>query len=458
MSKSGNQSTPQPVELAPIPSQDSEHQPDPPADVFGDEANAEVHYKTCKWYHAGILMIAETISLGVLALPLTLASLGFVPGVLLIITLGIMAGYTAYLIGKFKLAYPAVQSFADCGELIAGPIGREIMAAAQLLILLFISAAHILSFAIALNVMTEHATCTVVFSVVGALVSFLCTLPRTLKNVSYFSIASCISIILAVTVAMAAIAKEAAAPGHVLAVRPDLPLVKGLGPVMNIVLAYAGHVTFFGMFSELEDPREFKKALLLNQVFAVTFYAVLASVIYYFSGPLVASPALGSASPVVRKIAFGIALPTIVIAGVINNHIGCKYLYLRFCGAETAHKKTFKSLASWGGIVGAAWAIAWIIAAAIPNFNVLLGLIAALFSSWFSYGLPPMLWLWRYRGGWWESKGRGAMTVLNFGVILLGAAICVMGMWSSGYELSQIEPGEVFSCKNNWKPTVDTGR
>ncbi|KAF2441637.1 hypothetical protein P171DRAFT_434289 [Karstenula rhodostoma CBS 690.94] len=439
MSKSSSEGTPRPAAPAIL---DPERQPDPPTDVFGDEDSTEVHYKSCKWYHTGILMIAETISLGVLALPQTLASLGLILGILLIIILGIIAGYTAYLIGEFKLAHPGVQSFADCGELIAGPIGREVMAATQLIILVFISAAHVLSFTIALNVMTDHRLCTVVFSVIGAAISFFCTLPRTLKNVSYFSIASCVSIILAVIIAMAAIARDAPAPGQIVAVRPDVPLVKGLGPVMNIVLAYAGHVTFFGMFSELEDPREFKKALLLNQVFAVVFYVVLASVIYYFAGSLVASPALGSASPLVRKIAFGIALPTIVIAGVINNHVGCKYLYLRICGTDMAHKSSVKSLASWCGIVGVAWAVAWVVAEAIPFFNVLLGLIAA---------------LWQCRGTWWESKTKGALTLLNFGVLLLGAAICVMGMWSSGYELSQIKPGEVFSCKNNWRPSVDPG-
>lgn len=45
-----------------------------------------------------------------------------------------------------------------------------------------------LTFAIALNVITEHATCTVVWAIIGTVVLFVGTLPRTLKNVSYFSI------------------------------------------------------------------------------------------------------------------------------------------------------------------------------------------------------------------------------------------------------------------------------
>jgi amino acid permease len=140
------------------------------------------------WWHVGILMIAENISLGILALPQSVAVLGLLPGLLLILILGVLAGYTGFIIGQFKQAFPQVQSFADCGELIAGPIGREVMAVSQILILVFIMGAHVLSFSIAMNAMTEHGACTVLFSAVGLVVCFVLGLPRTLKNVSYLSI------------------------------------------------------------------------------------------------------------------------------------------------------------------------------------------------------------------------------------------------------------------------------
>lgn len=60
-------------------------------------------------------MLAENVSLGILALPQALAILGIVPGMLCICLLGIVATYTGYLIGEFKLAHPSVQLHADCG-------------------------------------------------------------------------------------------------------------------------------------------------------------------------------------------------------------------------------------------------------------------------------------------------------------------------------------------------------
>lgn len=43
----------------------------------------------------------------------------------------------------------------------------------------------------------------------------------------------------------------------------------------------------------------------------VSLYVTAAVVIYYYVGDNVASPALGSAGPLLSKVAYGIALPTV---------------------------------------------------------------------------------------------------------------------------------------------------
>ena len=98
--------------------------------------------------------------------------------------------------------------------------------------------------------------------------------------------------------------------------------------------------------------------------------------IYYYAGSDVASPALGSISPLVSKIAYGIALPTIIIAGVISGHIACKSIYTRlFAGTDRMHKRDLMAVGSWIGIAVALWVVAWIIATAIPVFSSLLSLM-----------------------------------------------------------------------------------
>ena len=63
--------------------------------------------------------------------------------------------------------------------------------------------------------------------------------------------------------------------------------------------------------AELRDPRDYPKSLCLLQGIDLCLYLVASVVIYVYAGQDVTSPALGSASPVVRKVAYGVALPTV---------------------------------------------------------------------------------------------------------------------------------------------------
>lgn len=72
-----------------------------------------------------------------------------------------------------------------------------------------------------------------------------------------------------------------------------------------------GHACFLTIIAEMKKPGDFPKALALLQVSEIIMYVVTAAVIYVYAGKNVTSPALGSASPLVSKIAYGIAIPTV---------------------------------------------------------------------------------------------------------------------------------------------------
>ena len=153
-------------------------------------------------------------------------------------------------------------------------------------------------------------------------------------------------------------------------------------------------------------------------------YLVAAIVIYRYAGTDVASPALGSTSSTVEKVAYGIAIPTIVVAGVINGHVASKYIYVRmFRGTDRMSKRSWGSFGIWFAIVLVLWIIAWIIAEAIPVFNDLLGLISSLFASWFTYGLSGAFWLFINRGRYGESPRKMFLTALNAVIFCIGGAI-----------------------------------
>ena len=71
--------------------------------------DGQIKYKTMSWQLVAVLMIAEIVSNGMLSLPSSLAVVGIVPGVILIIFLGVFATYTSYLLVQFKLRHPQVR-------------------------------------------------------------------------------------------------------------------------------------------------------------------------------------------------------------------------------------------------------------------------------------------------------------------------------------------------------------
>jgi amino acid permease len=138
-------------------------------------------------WHVSLLMLAESVSLSVTALPHVLATLGLAPGLLCMVVLGAIATFTGLILAEFKLSHPDIESFADVGQLIGGPIGREVLGFAQLMCFIFDMGAQILSFSIAMNVITGHSQCTILWSVVGLVMCFSFGLMMRLKHVSYLS-------------------------------------------------------------------------------------------------------------------------------------------------------------------------------------------------------------------------------------------------------------------------------
>lgn len=173
-------------------------------------------------------------------------------------------------------------------------------------------------------------------------------------------------------------------------------LAAGSSAVSEMIIAFTGHIAYFHFLTEMRRPRDFPKALAMQQSIAISFYITVAVVIYYYAGQDVKSPALGSASPLIRKIAFGIAAPTIVIAGVINANVAAKNCYMLLWRKEPAvmAERGLRARGSWWAIIGILWLAAWLISEAIPVFSQMLGIIGAGFCTWFSLGFPAALWIW----------------------------------------------------------------
>ncbi|KAI9714264.1 MAG: hypothetical protein M1820_000223 [Bogoriella megaspora] len=432
---------------------------------FHDGADAKVKYRTMGWSHASFLMIAEIVSLGILSLPAGIATLGLVPGIVCQIVIGVLGSYSGYLIWQFRMAHPTIQSFADAGLILGGPILQYLFFFPQYLNLVFIASAHILTFKTAMTTITSVPQCAIMWSVIAAVVCFLLSLFRTSKAQSKVSTLSTISITAAIIVVMIGVGLR---PPKALVDASGIPMdalhdfhhpsgfVQGWLAILNMVAAFCGHSAFIGFISELEKPQDFPKALAIAQTTAITYYCIVAGVIYAYAGQAVISPAISSAPPRYRLIGYIVAMPTIIVAGVINMHVASKQIYVWWWrGTNVVNQRNFRSYGSWVGLLIGGWLLAWILAEAIPNFHEFLAIISALFNGWFMLVIPAWFWLFMNRGKWFKSGVNRVMFIVNIVVLLIGLAIFVVGLVTSGISLAHGDGGKPFSCARQKQSTTE---
>lgn len=142
----------------------------------------------------GIVLVAETVSLGILSLPSVVATLGLAPGIVLIIIMSLLSTYSGLMLAEFRKEYPFVENFGDAVEVIGksigmGPLFQEVFGWAQVIFQVCVMASHLLTWTICLNTLTNSSTCTIVWAVVGMAIFWILNLPRTLKFTSWTSFA-----------------------------------------------------------------------------------------------------------------------------------------------------------------------------------------------------------------------------------------------------------------------------
>jgi hypothetical protein len=89
--------------------------------------------------------------------------------------------YTAYVLLQFFRRFPTVLNCVDCFRIIGGKPLAIIVGTAFVLNLMLGCASSILTTSIALNSITGHGTCTIIFVFVSAVAAWLLCLPRKMN-------------------------------------------------------------------------------------------------------------------------------------------------------------------------------------------------------------------------------------------------------------------------------------
>lgn len=117
----------------------------------------------------------------------------------------------------------------------------------------------------------------------------------------------------------------------------------------------------------MKVPSDSKKAAWALQVFSTTWYVIFAVVSYVYLGSTVQSPSFLSLSEVWAKVAWGLFLPNILVAGALYNHFAAKIVLVRmFRGSRHLTENTMLGWSVWILLLAIANACGFVLATGVP--------------------------------------------------------------------------------------------
>ncbi|KAA6410786.1 MAG: N amino acid transport system [Lasallia pustulata] len=448
------------------------------------EATSSIKYRTCSWPKTAALLFAEYICLAIMSFPYSYSVLGLVPGLILTVAVAGFVLYTSLILWEFCLRHPEVRDVCDLGQMLFYG-WRWVWYVTAVMFLLnntFIQGLHVLTGAKYLNTMTNHSMCTVGFAAIFAVISFVCSLPRTFNTLSKLATLSAfftfVSVLLAAIFAgieahpagynsdpnhkNAAGATEGGAPIVLVIPAAGTTFVSGLSAFLNISYTFIGQITIPSFIAEMRNPADFPKALWAITIAEVIVFSLVGAIVYAYTGTQYnTAPAFGSlGSEFYKKVAFSFMIPTLIFLGVLYASVSARFVFFRiFEGTRHKGNHTIVGWSSWAAILAVTWIMAFIIAEVIPFFSDLLSLMSSLFDSFFGFIFWGVAYLRMrqadYGPGWVTRRGiRGFwgfslnVFIIIFGIFMLGA-----GTYASvdsivlNYQAHTV--GGVFTCMSN---------
>jgi hypothetical protein len=209
------------------------------------------NFRTLKRWDTIFILFANQIGLGILSLPSTLKTLGLVPGIIALIGIGVISWYTAYELLQYYRLHPQVLNIVDMTRFVGGRTLESIAGVMMMIQVIFVAASAMVTLSIALNTISSHAACTVVFIFIACAACYLFCLPRTTKFVSHLGIPNALSVLAACILVMIVLGVQgprgidSMEDWHREIVIVGNPTFRdGLNACLKIVFAYAANLSF----------------------------------------------------------------------------------------------------------------------------------------------------------------------------------------------------------------------
>ncbi|KAF2862313.1 hypothetical protein K470DRAFT_8268 [Piedraia hortae CBS 480.64] len=401
------------------------------------------------WQKAAWLLAGDQVCLAIMAQTWSLSVLGWVPGLITMLVAGVFFWFTSMTMHKFIMRHSHIRDICDFASYCVGGSRIAYEAAGVMLTInnVMIIGFHIFTGAKIINTLSDHAHCTVIYSVIVMILGIIMSLPRTLRHVSLMSMfsAACMALSILLFVVYVGI-EDAPSNGPGKKVYPQLGPVKSynyppkgtsfvgiMNAVLNITFLWVPQILFPTFIAEMERPQDFPKALAVLTAISAVLFTVPPAIGFYFLGQYSTAPAFGSLGlPKFKKSSFAfVIVPTLVI-GVIYANVSAKFIYNRIMGSSRhAHSHTVTGWSAWIAVMATIWAVAFIFAEVIPSMGDFLSLLGAAFDSFFGFIFFALAYFNMHRGNYFAGAKRSLATIGHVLVMLAGLFLLGPGLYAA---------------------------
>ncbi|GAQ35564.1 hypothetical protein AtubIFM54640_007963 [Aspergillus tubingensis] len=382
--------------------------------------NASRALRTASW--GTVFYLITTDVLGWANAPFVFASVGYGPAVALFIVFGCFAGFSGWILWKVFLEldstrYPLI-NFGDTYYRVFGAWSRHVVNIGQSLQLLMSVSVLVLGNGQILSQLSNESVCFVACMIIMMVIGMVCGSIRSLQRLGWLTNAAVwLNIADFVMIMVAAgghfgIDYEAVISSTLIKVVEPVKVFAGPPPdqyqiqatgfsgqftgVDQMVYSYGGAILFVAFLAEMRHPWDFWKGLLCAQLFICFVYIFFGAFVYSFYGQYSISNLYNVVEPKGLQMAVNIVyFLTSIIACILYFNIGMKSIYqqvfmelLNFPDISTKRGRLL-----WYGLGPIYWVIAFVIAAAVPNFSGISSMVGAALILNFTYTLPGILYV-----------------------------------------------------------------
>lgn len=151
-----------------------------------------------------------------------------------------------------------------------------------------------------LTLSQDHSLCTVGFAAIGAVISWVCSMPRTFNTLSKLAAASAVFTFISVTLAAAFAGAEGkhgtagynpdpnfineagnnigGEPLVLIVPAAGTTFVSGMNAFLNIAYTFIGQITLPSFIAEMKNPYDFRKALWLVTICEIIVFSLVGGI------------------------------------------------------------------------------------------------------------------------------------------------------------------------------------